>query len=560
MEHSKRNIGELIKELIACQERIQEAEQCGNGRDEALHEANSVFENLFESAPDALVVVDRQGRITRLNAQAERLFGYAREELIGQDHDVLVPKRYRKKHTAELKAYMAQPRARIMGIGLELWGQRKDGSEFPADIDLGPLETDGQLSAVSVVRDVTPRKQLEENLLRSEQRYRDLVELSPDAVVITVESKIAFTNAAGALLFGVASPEQLVGKPVMELVHPDYREIAQARIRQVTEEGRLAPLIEEKLLKVDGSEFYVDLVSMPYTYEGKPATLAIARDITARKQAEMARKASEESYRRTLDSMLEGCQIIGYDWHYLYLNDSFAANLGVAKEELMRRPVMEIYQSAMFDRLKECMEKRSALRMENNFTFPDGRRGWFEFSIEPVPEGIFILSIDITERRKLEEELNRYRQRLEEIVAQRTAEFAQANERLAQEIAKHEDTEAKLSLKATILDNAGEAIFVVNPKGDFVYANKAASDAYGYSGDEFLNLNLRQLLRSQEAPLIESRLQETINKGHLEVETVHLRKDGSAMPVQARHRLIKTLHGELIVSVMRDLKGRNFGT
>ncbi len=554
MEHSERNIGEVIKELTACQERIQKAEQRLNGRDEALHEARAVFENLFESAPDALVVVDRRGRITRLNAQAERLFGYAREELIGQDHDVLVPQRYRKKHAAELKAYMAQPRHRIMGMGLELWGQRKDGSEFPADIDLGPLETDGQLSAVSVVRDVTSRKQLEEKLLRSERRYRELVELSPDAVLITAESKIAFTNAAGAVLFGVASPEQLVGKPVMELVHPDYREIAQARIRQVTEEGVLAPLIEEKLLKVDGSEVYVDLVSMPYTYEGKPAALAIARDITARKQAEMARKASEESYRRTLDSMLEGCQIIGHDWRYLYLNDSFAANMGVAKEELMRRPVTELYDVAMFARLKECMEQRIAMRRENNFTFPDGRKGWFEFSIEPVPEGIFILSIDITERRKLEEELSGYRQRLEEIVANRTVEFAQANERLAQEIAKHEDTEAKLSLKATILDNAGEAIFVVNPKGNFVYANKVASDIYGYSGDEFLNLSLQQLLRPQEAPLIESRLQEAIDKGHIEVETIHLRKDGSAMPVQARHRLIKTMHGEFIVSVMRDLK------
>ncbi len=167
--------------------------------------------------------------------------------------------------------------------------------------------------------------------------------------------------------------------------------------------------------------------------------------------------------------------------------------------------------------------------------------------------GIRGVVVDISERKKLEDELNGYRQRLEEIVAKRTAEFAEANRKLAQGIAEREETEAKLLLKATILDKAGEAILLINPKGDFVYANDAASSTYGYSRDEFLAMNMHQLMQPRDAPLMEACLQEVIRKEEQEQETVHLRKDGSVLPVQVRHRLIRTLHGEFIVSIVRDL-------
>ena len=108
-------------------------------------------------------------------------------------------------------------------------------------------------------------------------------------------------------------------------------------------------------------------------------------------------------------------------------------------------------------------------------------------------------------------------------------------------------------LRAMILDNAREAIFLVNSKGDFAYANEAASKTYGYTRDEFLNMNLRQLLRQQDAHLIDSRLKEVFEKGQLELETIQVKKDKTLMPVQVRHSLIRTLHGQFIVSVMRDI-------
>jgi len=118
---------------------------------------------------------------------------------------------------------------------------------------------------------------------------------------------------------------------------------------------------------------------------------------------------SAEGYRSTLDNMLEGCQIIGFDWRYLYVNDAIARHGRCTKEELLGHTMMEIYpgikDTEMFATLKDCMEKRTPHRLEIEFTFPDGSKGWFELSIQPVPEGIFILSLDITERKLAEQKI-----------------------------------------------------------------------------------------------------------------------------------------------------------
>jgi PAS domain S-box-containing protein len=113
------------------------------------------FERLFESAPDAAIVVDRAGRILRINAAAEDLFGYPRGELLGQSIELLVPERFRAAHVIQREEYVGQPRRRPMGHpGLDLRARRKDGSEFRAEIALGPLETDAGLLVTAIIRDV----------------------------------------------------------------------------------------------------------------------------------------------------------------------------------------------------------------------------------------------------------------------------------------------------------------------------------------------------------------------------------------------------------------------
>ena len=140
-----------------------------------------MFEGLFEFAPDALVVVGRSGEIVRINKQAERLFGYSRDELMDLPHEILLPEGFREIHGEHRRKYMTEPHIRPMGTGLELSGRKKDGSEFSVDIALGPLKAGDDIVVMAVIRDVselvrgiTYRKRAEEDLRESENRYRTL--------------------------------------------------------------------------------------------------------------------------------------------------------------------------------------------------------------------------------------------------------------------------------------------------------------------------------------------------------------------------------------------------
>jgi PAS domain S-box-containing protein len=295
--------------------------------------------------------------------------------------------------------------------------------------EIGLLGLEFNRMAESLETQVQERQDAEKAQIKAEKEAtaakisKDILDYILDPVLLLdLEGKITQFNRAFTRRFGYG--DEVIGRTSAVLViESEIPEVAEV-IREVKEKG-FATNIDYTCITKYNKQFPIILnASLTRDLEEKPSGIvAVFRDITLRKKAEEQLLKAEERYHSTLNNMMEGCQIIGFDWHYLYINDMAVKHGRLTKAEYIGHTMMELFPgieyTEMFARLCKSMQDRTSARMENKFIYQDGEPAWFELNIQPVPEGLFILSLDITQRKQSEE-----------ILARKSEELARSNTEL----------------------------------------------------------------------------------------------------------------------------------
>jgi len=266
--------------------------------------------DLLEALPDAVVAVDRDGIIVQLNSQTQELFGYNRDELIGQNIEILVPETYRSQHHQRRESFAQTPKTRRMGAGLDLYGRRRNGSEFPVEISLSPVSTEKEWFVLSAIRDISDRKRIAEELRRANEelhhrtaeqlgeyrsRLASIVDSSEDAILSKDLTGIVMSwNRGAERMYGYPAKE-VVGKHI-SILAPSGRSDEVSKILQKIVDGETVDHYESVRVTKDGRPLDVSLSVSPLTNAIGEVVGAsvIARDITSQKRAEAQMRQSQK--------------------------------------------------------------------------------------------------------------------------------------------------------------------------------------------------------------------------------------------------------------------------
>jgi protein-histidine pros-kinase len=365
-----------------------------------------MFRKLFDFAPDAIIIVNSEGLILQTNTQAEKIFGYSGKELIGKSVDILIPERFRKSHDEHLKSFIAEPRIRLMGSELELYGLRKDGTEFPVDIALGYIETESGIIVLSTVRDITEHKRMEEALRISEAKYRSIFENASEGIFQTsIDGRILAANPACVRILGYSSADELI-KNVTD-VRKFYSEPGRRLhlVRLIRSEGTVSEF-EAIINRKDGTKIWVSINAHALVdTSGKVTGLqGMVMDITDRKRA-------QKNFQMMVDGAPDAIIAIEKDFNILLINSHTEKLFGYTRLELTGRPY-DMLVPVRF-RMKHAgycktyfanpSTKIMALHMNSVAMHRDGSEFPVEINMSPVEtdDGIVIVIDirDITEKK-----------------------------------------------------------------------------------------------------------------------------------------------------------------
>jgi len=362
---------------------------------------------IINSTDDAVLSKDLTGTIVSCNPGAEKLFGYRKEELIGKHISTLIP--------ADLMEEEANLVRRILNgkrvDNYETERITKNGARIHIAISLSPVkDMAGKLIGISkIAQDITLRKREEKILADASEKYRIYFAKSPIPMFVVELPGYRYldVNQAAINNYGY-SREEFLSMTAIDIRTDKEKERFLSESPKIDPHRTFNRGIWEHVKK-DGTHISVGINASDIDYEGKKARLIMSLDVTSQKEAEEKLLKSEARYRQTLDSMMEGVQIIGFDGKLIYVNDKLAEQAKFTKEQMIGRTLPELYpgveQAPIYQSYQKCLKDRQPLHFEEKFEFPDQTVQTFEISVQPVPEGIFVLSADVTMKRELDEKV-----------------------------------------------------------------------------------------------------------------------------------------------------------
>jgi diguanylate cyclase (GGDEF)-like protein/PAS domain S-box-containing protein len=385
-------------------------------------------------------------------------------------------------------------------------------------------------AAVKTLVNITGRKNVEMVLNASEMRYRTLVEWTPDPLFVHRDGKFIYANPAALRLFGAASADKLLGTAILDRIHPDYRQIVLARVKYFLEHGGTAPMIEEKMLNLNGSVIDVESQGTIISYDGKPAVQVVMHDITKRKQAEVALLQEKALLRGLIDSMSDLIFIKDANGVYIECNKASEQLIGLPRNQQIGKTDFDFFdkQTAEIVRSldRKVINERVLNRSEEWVNYPNGARILLETSKMPLygpsgkVEGLVGICRDITQRKQ---------------------------------------TEVKLNLAASVFNFAREGIAVTDIDGTIIDVNESFTRITGYAYEEAIGKNPR-ILKSgrQNQEFYVAMWRDLRETGHWSGELWNKRKDGQIYPEWLTITAVRDDRGYVIhyVAMFSDITSR----
>ena len=387
------------------------------------------YRELLEAAPDAMVVVDQAGKIVLLNVQAEKQFGYSRDELLGQKVMNIIPEGFAERLITDATRSQTDALAQEIGTGIELSGRRKDGSAFPIEIMLSPRKSGAEFLVTAAIRNIAVRKAAEKHLAQMESRYRGLLEAAPDAMVVVDQAgEIVLLNVQAEKQFGYKRDE-LLGQKVTNIIPAGFAErLVTDATRSATDAlaQEIGTGIELSGRRKDGSQFPIEIMLSPLDSPSGVLVTAAIRNISVRKAAETHLAQMEGRYRGLLEAAPDAMVVVEPAGRIVLANVQAEKQFGYSRDELLGQKVTNIIPEGFAERLitdatrsaTDALAQEIGTGIELSGRRRDGSQFPIEIMLSPLdsPSGILVTAAirNISARKAADHQL-RQSQKMEAV-------------------------------------------------------------------------------------------------------------------------------------------------